>query len=58
MNGLRIHDVNNIKVKRDDFDTFTTITVTVTDESNKDFELQLFTDKDFVPNMEVEYDND
>ena len=57
MNGLRIHDVNNIKVKRDDFDTFTTITVTVTDESNKDFELQLFTDKNFIPNLEVEHDN-
>ena len=57
MYGLRIHDVNNIKVKRDDFDTFTTITVTVTDESNKDFELQLFTDKNFIPNLEVEHDN-
>jgi len=54
MNGLRIHNVNNIKVKRDDFQSFTTITVTVTDEANKDFELTLFTDKGFTPNMEVQ----
>ena len=58
MNGLRIHDVNNIKVKSTDFDTFTTITVTVTDEANKDFELQLFTEKGFTPNLEVEDGND
>tara|TARA_R110001583_G_scaffold116848_2_gene267719 strand:- start:237 stop:431 length:195 start_codon:yes stop_codon:yes gene_type:complete len=58
MNGLRIHSVDNIKVKRDDFESFTTITVTVTDKTNKDFELTLFTDKDFTPNLEVEYDND
>jgi len=59
MNGLRIHNVNNIKVKQDSsFDTFATITVTVTDRDNKHFELQLFTDKDFVPNMEVEHVDD
>ena len=58
MNGLRIHDVNNIKVKSTDFDTFTTITVTVTDEANKDFELQLFTEKGFTPKLEVEDGND
>ena len=58
MNGLRIHSVDNIKVKRDDFESFTTITVTVTDKTNKDFELTLFTDKGFTPNLEVEYDND
>ena len=57
MNGLRIHNVNNIKVKRDDFQSFTTITVTVTDEANKDFELTLFTDKGFTPNMEVQDDD-
>ena len=56
MNGLRIHSVDNIKVKRDDFESFTTITVTVTDKTNKDFELTLFTDKDFVPDMEVQDD--
>ena len=56
MNGLRIHDVKNIKVQQDtSFSTFATITVTVTDRDNKSFELQLFTDKDFVPNMEVEH---
>ena len=55
MNGLRIHNVNSIKVKQDNsFDSFATVTVTVTDRDNKSFELQLFTDKDFVPNMEVE----
>jgi len=53
MNGLRIFSVDNIKVKRDDFDDFTTITVTVTDKTNKDFQLTLFTDKGFVPDMEV-----
>jgi hypothetical protein len=58
MNGLRIHSVDNIKVKRDDFESFTTITVTVTDKTDKDFELTLFTDKGFVPNMEVQDDND
>ena len=58
MNGLRIHNVENIKVKQDNsFDTFATITVTVTDRDNKHFELQLFTDKDFVPNLEVEDGN-
>ena len=57
MNGLRIHDVNNIKVKSTDFDTFTTITVTVTDEANRDFELTLFTNKGFTPNLEVEDGN-
>ena len=54
MNGLRIHDVNNIKVKSVDFDEFKTIVVTVTDEANKDFELTLFADKGFTPNLEVE----
>ena len=58
MNGLRIHNVENIKVKQDNsFDTFATITVTVTDKDNKAFELQLFTEKEFVPNLEVERDN-
>jgi hypothetical protein len=58
MNALHIHGVKNIKVKQDrSFSTFTTVTVTVTDRDNKSFELQLFTDKDFVPNMEVEHDN-
>ncbi len=57
MNGLRIHNVENIKVKQDNrFDTFATITVTVTDKDNKDFELQLFTEKDFTPNLEVQDD--
>ena len=57
MNGLIIHNVENIKVKQDNsFDTFATITVTVTDKDNKAFQLQLFTDKDFVPNMEVEHE--
>ena len=56
MNGLRIHSVDNIKVKRDDFESFTTITVTVTDKTDKDFELTLFTDKGFIPNMEVQDD--
>ena len=56
MNGVRIHGVNDIKVKQDSsFSTFTTVTVTVTDRDNKHFELQLFTDKNFVPNMEVEH---
>jgi hypothetical protein len=54
MNGLRIHSVDNIKVKRDDFESFTTITVTVTDKTDQDFELTLFTDKGFVPDMEVQ----
>ena len=57
MNGLRIHSVDNIKVKREDFESFTTITVTVTDKTDKDFELTLFTDKGFVPNMEVQDEN-
>tara|TARA_R100000951_G_scaffold87134_1_gene74874 strand:- start:1152 stop:1328 length:177 start_codon:yes stop_codon:yes gene_type:complete len=57
MNGLRIHSVDNIKVKRDDFESFTTITVTVTDKTDKDFELTLFTDKGFVPDMEVQDEN-
>ena len=54
MNGLRIHSVDNIKVKREDYESFTTITVTVTDKTDQDFELTLFTDKGFVPNMEVQ----
>ena len=57
MNGLRIHSVDNIKVKREDFESFTTITVTVTDKTDKDFELTLFTDKGFIPDMEVQDDN-
>ena len=57
MNGLRIHGVENIKVKSADFDDFRTIVVTVTDKASKDFELTLFTDKGFTPNLEVEYDN-
>ncbi len=57
MNGLQIFGVNDIKVKQDsNFDSFATVTVTVTDRDNKRFQLQLFTDKDFVPNMEVEHD--
>jgi hypothetical protein len=58
MNGLRIHSVDNIKVKREDYESFTTITVTVTDKTDKDFELTLFTDKGFIPDMEVQDDND
>ena len=59
MNGLNIHNVKNIKVKQDSsFDTFATVTVTITDSDNKRFELQLFTAKDFVPNMEVEHVDD
>ena len=58
MNGLRLFNVENIKVKQDSFDSFETVTVTVTDRDNKSFELQLFTEKDFVPNLEVERDND
>jgi hypothetical protein len=58
MSGLRIHSVDNIKVKREDYESFTTITVTVTDKTDKDFELTLFTDKGFVPDMEVQDDND
>ena len=58
MNGLRIHDVNNIKVKSVDFDEFKTIVVTVTDQANMDFELTLFAEKDFTPNLEVEYVHD
>jgi hypothetical protein len=54
MNGLRIHSVDNIKVKREDYESFTTITVTVTDKTDQDFELTLFTDKGFVPDMEVQ----
>ena len=57
MNGLFIHSVDNIKVKRDDFESFTTITVTVTDKTDQDFELTLFTDKGFVPDMEVQDDS-
>mgnify|MGYP003127272798 FL=1 len=57
MNGLQIFGVKDIKVKQDsNFDSFATITVTVTDGDNKHFQLQLFTDKDFVPNMEVEHE--
>ena len=58
MNGLRIHNVENIRGKSNDFETFQTIVVTVTDKANRDFELTLFTEKDFTPNMEVEYVND
>ena len=59
MNGLRLFNVENIKVKQDNsFDDFATTTVTVTDKDNKSFELQLFTEKEFVPNLEVEHDND
>jgi hypothetical protein len=58
MNGLRIFSVDNIKVKREDYESFTTITVTVTDKTDKDFELTLFTDKGFIPDMEVQDDND
>ncbi len=54
MNGLRIHSVDNIKVKREDYESFTTITVTVTDKTDQDFELTLFTDKGFIPDMEVQ----
>jgi len=57
MNGLRIHSVDNIKVKREDYESFTTITVTVTDKTDKDFELTLFADKGFVPDMEVQDEN-
>jgi len=56
MNGLRIHNVENIRVKSNDFETFQTIVVTVTDKANRDFELTLFTEKDFTPNMEVEHE--
>ena len=57
MNGLNIHNVKNIKVKQDSsFDTFATVTVTITDSDNKRFALQLFTDKDFVPNLEIEHE--
>jgi hypothetical protein len=56
MNGLQIFGVKDIKVKQDsNFDSFATITVTVTDTDNKSFELQLFTKKDFTPNLEVEH---
>ena len=58
MTGLRIHNVENIRGKSNDFETFQTIVVTVTDKANRDFELTLFTEKDFTPNMEVEYVND
>ena len=58
MNGLRLHNVENIRVKSNDFETFQTIVVTVTDKANRDFELTLFTENDFTPNMEVEYVND
>jgi len=53
MNGLRIHSVTDIKVKRANFESFTTITVTISDDTRKNFELTLFTDKGFVPDMEV-----
>ncbi len=58
MNGLRIHSVENIKVKSIDFDEFRTIVVTVTDQANKDFELTLFAEKGFTPNLEIEYVHD
>ena len=56
MNGLQIFGVKDIKVKQDsNFDTFATVTVTVTDRDNKRFQLQLFTKKDFTPNLEIEH---
>ncbi len=57
MNGLTLHRIENIKVKREDYESFTTITVTVTDKTDKDFELTLFTDKGFIPDMEVQDDS-
>jgi hypothetical protein len=59
MNGLQIFGVKDIKVKQDsNFDTFATVTVTVTDRDNKRFQLQLFTKKNFTPNLEIEHVND
>ena len=58
MNGLTLHRIESVRVKRENFSSFTTITVTVTDKTDKDFELTLFTDKGFIPNMEVQDDND
>jgi hypothetical protein len=56
MNGLQIFGVKDIKVKQDsNFDSFATITMTVTDRDNKRFQLQLFTKKDFTPNLEIEH---
>ena len=40
MNGLRIHGVSDIKVKRANFESFTTITVTISDDTRKDFTLR------------------
>ena len=59
MNGLQIFGVKDIKVKQDsNFDSFATLTMTVTDRDNKRFQLQLFTKKDFTPNLEIEHVND
>jgi hypothetical protein len=56
MNGLQIFGVKDIKVKQDsNFDSFATVTVTVTDRDNKRFQLQLFTKKNFKPNLEIEH---
>ena len=56
MNALHMHGIKNIKVRQDSsFDTFTTVTVTVTDRDNKRFQLQLFTKKNFTPNLEIEH---
>ena len=56
MNGLQIFGVKDIKVKLDsNFDSFATVTVTVTDRDNKRFQLQLFTKKNFKPNLEIEH---
>ena len=56
MNGLQIFGVKDIKVKQDsNFDSFATITMTVTDRDNKRFQLQLFTKKNFTPNLEIEH---
>ena len=59
MNGLQIFGVKDIKVKQDsNFDSFATLTMTVTDRDNKRFQLQLFTKKNFTPNLEIEHVND
>ena len=59
MNGLQIVGVKYIKVKQEsNLDTFATVTVTVTDRDNKRFQLQLFTKKNFTPNLEIEHVND
>ena len=59
MNGLQIVGVKYIKVKQEsNLDTFVTVTGTVTDRDNKRFQLQLFTKKNFTPNLEIEHVND